>query len=182
MRKGKFYEVWTRNAQHTNTLTTVNKLVHANKRRTLCSVFSDKAVRSAETFVIDHVDRWNELLLDANSKDWSQPKNLARWSDYLLFDILGDLCFGKSFNIKEPEENPLKMIPHAIASYSRFMYPVRSKRQRLEQKLTFCKIAQSPMLNTWLWLKPRGLDQILDLIAPKEVKEYYSFITASVSE
>jgi len=130
VRKGKFYEVWTRNAQDTNTLTTVNKSVHAKKRRTLYSVFSDKAVRSAETFVIQHVDRWNELSLDANSEDWSQPRNLALWSDYLLFDILGDLCFGKSFNIKEPQENPLKMIPHAISSYTRFMYPVRPKRPR----------------------------------------------------
>jgi hypothetical protein len=70
------------------------------------------------------VDRWNELLLDENADTWSQPRNIAEWSDYLVFDIMGDLCFGRSFETKEPRENPIKSVPHAIAEALKFFYGV----------------------------------------------------------
>ncbi|MCJ1246970.1 hypothetical protein MMC30_004181 [Trapelia coarctata] len=91
---------------------------------------------------------------------------MAQWNDSLLLDILGELCFGRSFGLKEPGENPLKAIPHAVTSYASFMYP----------------ITQSPMLEVWLWLKPRGLNYLLEWMAPREVRDYYSFVKASVAE
>lgn len=44
--------------------------------------------------------------------------------DSLCYDILGDLCLGKSFEIKEPAANPLEFVPHAIAKYMHLMYMV----------------------------------------------------------
>jgi cytochrome P450 len=99
-------------------------MVHTRKRRILNSVFSEKTIRLAETFVLKHVDRWCELLLGGSGETWSEAKNMAEWSDYLVFDILGDLCFGKSFEIKEPGDNPLRVVPHAIATALKFYYPV----------------------------------------------------------
>ena len=37
---------------------------------------------------------------------------------------MGDLNFGRSFDIKEPGTNPLKTIPHNIVEYMKFYYPV----------------------------------------------------------
>jgi cytochrome P450 len=65
-KKGKFYEIWPRNSQYINTLTTIDKIAHARKRRVLNSAFSEKAIRSAETFVVKHVDRWTELIINEN--------------------------------------------------------------------------------------------------------------------
>lgn len=124
VKKNKFYDTWPRNEQDRNTFTTTDRVVHAWKRRILNLVFSEKAIHSAEKFVNKHVDRWCELLLDDNDQDWSQPQNMTQLSDCLLLDNLGDLCFGRSFETKEPGDNPLRAIPHAIASYLRFMYPV----------------------------------------------------------
>ncbi len=45
-----------------------------------------------------------------------------------MFDILCDLCFGRSLNIREPGENPFGGIPKAIHSYLKFTYPVRSNK------------------------------------------------------
>lgn len=39
---------------------------------------------------------------------------------------MGDLSFGRSFDIKEPGPNPLKTIPHNIAAYMKFYHPVSS--------------------------------------------------------
>ena len=83
-----------------------------------------------EPFLIKHIGRWIELLLDGDeTKDmstWASPKNLgSEWIDYLVFDILGDLCFGKSFDTKEPKvKNPFRPIPYTIGKYTQFMYPV----------------------------------------------------------
>ena len=124
VKKGIMYEIWTPNRHWANTFTITDRVVHARKRRILNSIFSDKSVHSAEAFIIRHVDRWNELSIDGDGETWSKPKNIADWSNYLLLDILGDLCFGASLNTKEPQENPLKEVPHANAKALQFFYPV----------------------------------------------------------
>jgi len=125
VKRGKFYEIWPRNPQNNNTLSEVDKMVHARKRRVLNSAFSENAIRSATAFVIKHVDRWNELLVEGNNgKEWTEPQNMSDLTDYLVFDIMGDLCFGKSFELKEPGKNPFKHMPHTIADFMQFMYPV----------------------------------------------------------
>lgn len=43
--------------------------------------------------------------------------------NYLVFDILGDLCFGKQFNMKEPDSD-LKHVPDLIASFLELVAPV----------------------------------------------------------
>lgn len=58
------------------------------------------------------------------STEWSAPMDLSRRLDDLTFDIIGDLAFGRSFDIKEPGENPLKVIPESVAGYMKFYYPV----------------------------------------------------------
>ncbi|KAI9790607.1 MAG: hypothetical protein M1816_004939 [Peltula sp. TS41687] len=180
--RSKVYAVWRRNEQFINTLTANDVAVHRRKRRILNTVFMEKSLRAASLYVNRHVDRWNELLLDGDGEDWSQPKDLTEWSDYLIFDILGDLCFGRSFETKEPGDNPLKIIPHAIHSYLRFNYPVSSKSQQKGSSTDGFKMTLSPLIDLFLWLKPRGLDSLLEAVTPKEIKYYYKFLEQSVLE
>ena len=128
VRRNDGYEIWQRNHGDINTFNTSDLKLHHKKRRTLNLAFNEKSVRAAELFIQRHVDLWDKLLSDGDGKEWSQPKNMAEWSDCLVFDIMCDLCFGKSLNIKEPGENPFKGIPKAIHTYTRFVYPVRPNR------------------------------------------------------
>ncbi|PQE05267.1 benzoate 4-monooxygenase cytochrome P450 protein [Rutstroemia sp. NJR-2017a BVV2] len=153
VKKGKFYEMWPRNLNAPNTLGTVDKAVHARKRRVLNQAFSPEAIRSAENFVIQHVDRWNEILIDGNDgREWTEPVNISERIDYLVHDILGDLCFGRTFDLKEPRENQ------------------------------FRHLAQSPMVKLWVWLKPRGLDALLDKAMPEKIRQYHNFLASSVTQ
>lgn len=129
VKKAKWYEVWRKNDKDFNALNTVDPHKHTAMRKPLNSAFSDKSLRSAEPFITKNVDRWIEVLLDGEKRtdttEWSTPKNLGgEWVDYLIFDILGDLCFGRSFETIEPGDNPLRQIPHIIGGYLQFMYPV----------------------------------------------------------
>ncbi|KAG6353514.1 hypothetical protein INS49_005475 [Diaporthe citri] len=78
---------------------------------------------------------------------------------------MGDPSFGRSFDIKEPEDNPLRSIPDNIAAYMRFYYP-------------FCR---SPFLDLLSWLKPRGPDRLFEVITPRPVQQYNQFVHDSVT-
>ncbi|PQE28802.1 benzoate 4-monooxygenase cytochrome P450 protein [Rutstroemia sp. NJR-2017a WRK4] len=171
VRKANWYEVWRRNDDDQNALNTTDLQKHMALRKPLNSAFSERSLRSSEPFILKNVDRWIELMLDGRriqeTAQWATPKNLGgEWVDYLVFDILGDLCFGKSFNTIEPKENRLRQIPQIIGEYLQFMYP----------------IANAPFLDTWVWLKPRGIDKLLAAVTPKPVINFYKFLEKCVEE
>ncbi|KAH8885982.1 benzoate 4-monooxygenase cytochrome P450 [Thozetella sp. PMI_491] len=167
VRRSHFYEAFKRNEREQTTLTTIDVAAHARKRRLLNQCFTEKSVRAASGFVVKHVDRWIQLLEQENKSttEWSSTVDLTDKLDTLIFDIMGDLSFGKSFDIKEPAENPLKIIPHAIAEYMRFYYPM----------------CRSPFLKLVLWLKPRGLDALVDFITPPAVQQYNQFVSNNIT-
>ena len=125
VQRDQWYKVWSRNESTVNTFTAIDLALHHKKRRILNVAFSEKSIRAAGVFIQKHVDRWDELLHDGDTKEWSRPKNIAEWTDYLVFDILCDLCFGRTLNIKEPGENPFRGIPKIIHTYMKFNYQVR---------------------------------------------------------
>ena len=165
-----------------NTITTSDVLLHHKKRRYLNLVFTEKSVRTAGLFIQTHVDLWNKLLPDG--EDWSQPKNVSDWIDYLVFDILCDLCFGRSLGTKNPGENPFKGIPKAIHTHMKFMYPVRSidnsKFQAAVPSNTI-KITHSPLLGFLLWSQSKGLNRLFEIIMPSDIRDYYRFVQDSVA-
>jgi hypothetical protein len=77
-------------------------------------------------FMERHTDRWNELLPGDkfDNEGWSEGQNMSECADYLMFDLFGDVCFGKINDTKEPGENALKHIPHNIAKYLKLYNPV----------------------------------------------------------
>ncbi len=50
-------------------------------------------------------NRWNSTVKSSGEKGWGPAQNMADWCNYLTFDIMGDLCFGKSFNMLAKADN-----------------------------------------------------------------------------
>lgn len=124
VRRGRFYEAFSKDGE-INTLLDIHVAGHAKKRRLLNLCFTDKLVRAATNFVIQHVDRWHELIgEEIGSEESSHSINFSDRIDNVIFDIMGDLSFGCSYGTKEPGENPLKSIPHSISKAMEFYYPV----------------------------------------------------------
>ncbi|KAI0165386.1 benzoate 4-monooxygenase cytochrome P450 [Hypoxylon sp. FL1284] len=167
VRRSHFYEAFKRNERENTLLTTIDVAAHAHRRRRLNLCFTEKSVRAASAFVVKHVDRWIDIILEENPirTEWSSPVDFSNKIDALIFDIMTDLSFGKSFEIKEPGENLLKETSHNIGEYMRFYY-------------SMCRF---PFLKLLLWLKPRGLDQLLDWITPPAAKRYSQFVSDSVT-
>ena len=126
VRRAKIYEGW-KTSKESNTLLTVDPHGHARKRRILNQAFTEKTVKHASAFVVAHVERWVDLLVDRNDvgeDGWTKARNMSDWNDWLVFDILGDLLLGRSFNLKEPGPNPIRAVPHMMMQHVQMLYPV----------------------------------------------------------
>jgi cytochrome P450 len=125
VRRSPFYVALT-NGREKTTLNTIDPAEHAKRRKMLNACFTDISVNAAAAFMIHHIDRWHQIMLEEHDSttEWSASVDLSERMDQLVFDIMGDLSFGKSFNTKEPGDNPLKEVPHTIVQYLKFYYPV----------------------------------------------------------
>lgn len=128
VRRSQLYDAISRNHNEINTLSTSNDAIHARKRKILNQCFTEKSIRAASGFIIRHVDRWNQLITNrsGSTAEWSETIDFSEEAEKLVFDIMGDLSFGKSFDLKEPGHNPLSVVPQTIVDYMRFLYAVGS--------------------------------------------------------
>lgn len=126
VKKSEYYKIWPRTEDTVNTWSTTNVAQHARKRRVMNYAFSESALRGAETFIHSNVDRWLSLFKQQkrDGDNWTVPMNMEHQVTYLVFDILGDLCFGKSFDMKEPDSK-LRHVPEMMIGFMELLHPVR---------------------------------------------------------
>lgn len=127
VRRSTFYKGLTRNSRETTTMNAIDPAEHARRRKMLNTCFTENSIKAVSAFMERHVERWHQIMFEENdsSTEWSSPVNFGERVDHLVFDIMGDVSFGRSFDIKEPGDNPLREVPHNIAQYLKFYYPVR---------------------------------------------------------
>jgi cytochrome P450 len=114
VKKSQFYSVFPPTKDTFNTHSSIDKAAHARKRRVLSHAFSDGAIKSMEKYVLANVRTFCSALgssskslgeKGASEELWSAPQNMSDWCNYLTFDVMGDLCFGKAFEMLEHHEN-----------------------------------------------------------------------------
>ena len=113
VKKSQFYSVFPPTKDTFNTHSSIDKTSHARKRRVLSHAFSDSAIRTMEKYILGNVRTFcsrigtKPALAEKNGGkgEWSVAQNMADWCNYLTFDVMGDLCFGKAFEMLEHEEN-----------------------------------------------------------------------------
>lgn len=114
MRKSDFYSAFPATKDAYSTHSAIDKAQHARKRRVLSHAFSDAAVRSMENHVLAHVRHFCSNLGERDppptigrdeKRAWTPAKNISDQANYLTFDVMGDLCFGKAFGMLERPDN-----------------------------------------------------------------------------
>lgn len=127
VRKSDYYKVWPRTEDTVNTWSTTDTVQHGRKRRVLNFAFSERALRDAETFIHENVDRWLDLLGQQKKEgdELTASMDMEHQVTYLVFDILGDLAFGKRFDMKEPGSK-LRHVPEMMIGFMELVHPVRS--------------------------------------------------------
>ncbi|KAL0935886.1 branched-chain-amino-acid aminotransferase [Colletotrichum truncatum] len=114
-RKADNYLAFPRNPEKASLFSSINKQVHARKRRILRQGFSDSALKTAGVTIKKHVATLCQCLefLDSDGQEgytlsgrevskpgqWSKPKNFSEWINRFTFDVSSDLSFSKSFDM-----------------------------------------------------------------------------------
>ncbi|KAL4792214.1 cytochrome P450 [Aspergillus venezuelensis] len=104
-RKADFYNAFPAIKGVYNTHNSIDKMIHGRKRRVLSQAFSDNALKGMEDVMLLHVRQLCSIL--ARERPGSRPAgekdgatfNMANWFGYLTYDVMGELCFGKSFDM-----------------------------------------------------------------------------------
>ncbi|KAJ5202901.1 hypothetical protein N7449_004980 [Penicillium cf. viridicatum] len=101
-------------SRHTpNTLTATDNTTHDVKRRILTQVFSTEGIKAIEERLLVNIRYFVNLLgkkgdefgivkpgFDSKGDDdWTNTKHLAPMCDWVTFDVIGDLCYGKDFDM-----------------------------------------------------------------------------------
>ena len=115
VQKAHFYTAFAPTPKHTDVFSTINKKDHARKRRTMASGFSDAAIRSQGVHMLENIVKFCEGVgpkaqhkkgsVQIAGDVWGDAVNVGEWTNFLSFDVMGDLCFGKSFGLLEGPEN-----------------------------------------------------------------------------
>ena len=59
-------------------------------------------------------------VLNEKNGGWSSPKDMSLWANYLSYDVLGDICYGQSFDTLERLDNRFAI--KLVGESSRFHY------------------------------------------------------------
>ncbi len=110
VRKSEFYSVFPPTKDTFNTHSSIDKVAHGRKRRVLSHAFSDSAIKQMEKYILANVRSFCDALgvepsNASEKKGWTAGRNMADLCNYLTFDIMGDLCFGRAFGMVERPDN-----------------------------------------------------------------------------
>ena len=106
VQKSGWYKIFRHAFDIPNSLTMIDKERHGFKRRILSQGLTTSAIKLMEDHIFKNTDIFYENLTDKERKaDWSSARNMSDWTGYLTFDIMGDLCFGRNWNIMKNETN-----------------------------------------------------------------------------
>jgi hypothetical protein len=113
VRKADFYTAFPATKATVNVHSSIDKLQHARKRRVMSHAFSDQAIKSLEKYILANVRTACRLLGestetaggDGEKGGWGEKWNVANWCNWMVFDIMGDLVFGKAFGMLESPVN-----------------------------------------------------------------------------
>lgn len=75
-------------------------------------------------YLIQNVKTFQDVILQSSKdgKDWSQPFNMSQWSTYLNYDIMGDLVFGRRFDLMTSDSH--RFVAKLIMNSTAFIYTV----------------------------------------------------------
>ncbi|KAL3712631.1 hypothetical protein TMatcc_001331 [Talaromyces marneffei ATCC 18224] len=117
--KGPFYD----GAQpYISVHSTRNKKDHARRRKGWDRAFSSKSLRDYE----ERVSKYAAQLLSVLADNVGQPIDMSRWFNYYSFDVIGDLTFGKSFDmlITGKDAYMLKTLHEQMQSLGPFLHSI----------------------------------------------------------
>ncbi|KAL7268320.1 hypothetical protein RUND412_009059 [Rhizina undulata] len=98
-----------------NTFNSHDRNIHATKRKVLAHAFTESALRSMEEYYLPHMRNLCKIIANGEQslpvpgsekeKNGKWRGDMGLWANYLTFDIMGELTFGKDFRMLYEKTN-----------------------------------------------------------------------------
>ena len=116
------YAILGVNSHAPNTLSCIDKKTHAFKRRILFQAFTDNALNGVQDHILSHISDFCAMLNPPSDRagpslDWGPSVDIAPLCDYLAFDVISDLSYGRSFGMLK--SNRYHYIPQLTKTLAR---------------------------------------------------------------
>lgn len=114
MRKVDAYGAMSASRQRANTLTAIKKEDYSWYRRQHIRFLNEAGIARFEDRILERIQVFTDGLglhecedtePVENDDGWSSTKDMDKMSKWLTFDIVTDLCFGKTENLLQSSEN-----------------------------------------------------------------------------
>lgn len=136
MKKGDFYNAFPAIKGVYNTHNAIDKSIHGRKRRVLSQAFSEQALKGMEDVMLLNIRQFcsimggDEIGLETKSTDSQKGpviRNMTDWFAYLTYDVMGELCFGKSFGmlIERGRRDVINLVDRAAFRHYVVCYTIR---------------------------------------------------------
>jgi cytochrome P450 len=122
VRKSDWYRTIDAGSKAFSLHSEIDKSRHAFRRRVIDQAFSDSAVGRAESLILKNVKVWVDSL-GPDAGEWSEQRDMKDWCNWLSFDMMGDLTFGRGFGCVEKGEH--RFVPEVVMEATKFVYVVR---------------------------------------------------------
>jgi len=119
IQKGQFYTAYPAVKGVHNTHNAISKMEHGFKRRVLSVAFSEAALKTMEGAVLELVDR----LIDGVRRDGAKGVDMGERFSWLTFDVMGELCFGKTFDMLRDETQRFVTDLISKATHNHYIVP-----------------------------------------------------------
>jgi len=102
----------------------IDRSKHTFRRRVIDQAFSERALAGAEGLILEHAQSWIECLgADTSESGWTPPRDMNDWCNWLSFDMMGDMTFGRDFGCVTKGEH--RFVPGVVLNATKFVYVVR---------------------------------------------------------
>lgn len=107
-----------------NLISALDKNVHGFKRRIISQAMTEESLKGMETRIVSHIRKFVALLgqdtgdgdTSPELKGWTPPTSFRVKADWLTFDVMSDLTYGKSLGLLDSPE--LRWLPSVFRKIS----------------------------------------------------------------
>ena len=119
-----------------NLISAVDKNVHSFKRKVISQAMTDQYLKTMQTRILAHIEDFVSMLgSDADvaggspvpAGAWAAPKDLSVAADWLTFDVISDLTYGKALGMLHSPET--RWLPIAFKRISQRAATVRTSSE-----------------------------------------------------
>jgi len=101
--KSQFYSHFDLDAQNKSTMSEINKVNHARKRRIVAQGLTSTSMKHLTPKIITCIDTLTRNLAKSSAlldnKGWTEPKDMGDWTNWFTADVMGSIVFSRNFDL-----------------------------------------------------------------------------------